>query len=346
MNGAVSDRHLPDEARLAQWISEQVVPFSGRLSVHKFGDGQSNPTYRIDAGDTSYVLRRKPLGQLLPSAHQVEREYRVMKALAGSGVPVPACHALCEDPEVIGSSFFLMEFVAGRHFADTLMPGIDPGVRRKLFEAMAETLAQLHALDPAVIGLADFGRPGNYFMRQIERWSKQYRASERVPIEAMHCLMEALPAHVPAAGETRLLHGDFRSDNMIFHATEPRIAALLDWELSTLGDPLGDLGYHLAIWRLPRSVYHYGIADADFAALGIPDEPAHLANYCRNAGHGKVRNWEFALVFNLFRLSAILQGIAARAAAGNASNARAASAGTKARAIAELAWRAWRDFSG
>lgn len=339
---AAADRHRPDEARLAQWIGEQVAPVHGRLSIAKFGDGQSNPTYRIDDGRASYVLRRKPLGPLLPSAHQVEREFRVMRALQGSGVPVPVCHALCEDPEVIGSTFFLMEFVAGRHFPDTLMPGVAATERRQLFEAMADTLGRLHAVDPAAVGLADFGRPGNYFSRQIERWSRQYRASEIEPIESMHHLMETLPGCIPAGEEMRLIHGDFRADNMIFDATKPRVAALLDWELSTLGDPLGDLGYHVAIWRLPRSVYHYGIADADFALLGIPDERAHLAAYHRLSGRPERAGWEFSIVFNLFRLAAILQGIAARAAAGIASNARAAQAGVRARAIADLAWAACR----
>jgi aminoglycoside phosphotransferase (APT) family kinase protein len=329
-----------DAARLADWMQVHVAGFSGSLQVEKFKGGQSNPTFLLTAGDRRYVLRRKPPGKLLPSAHAVDREYRVISALAGSAVPVPRTYALCEDDSVIGTMFFIMDCVDGRIFWDPSLPGMDPAARTALYDEMNRVIAALHSVDYAAVGLADYGRPGSYFARQIDRWSRQYRASETEKIEAMDSLMDWLPQNIPPGDETCIVHGDFRLDNTIFHPTEQRMLAVLDWELSTLGHPLADFAYHCMGWRLSPGQFR-GLVGYDLAALGIPSEADYVAAYCRRTGRDPIppRDWEFYLAFNMFRLAGILQGIMARALQGNASSADAIEAGRRARPLAEEAWR-------
>lgn len=341
----MTEPRLPDRARLAPWLRDNVAGCEGctaeTLAVEKFAGGQSNPTYRLTLGDgRRYVLRRKPDGALLPSAHAVDREYRVMAALAGSAVPVARMHALCTDDSVIGTMFYVMDYVQGRTFWDPRLPELAREERGAIYAEMNRVIAALHSLDPAALGLADFGRPGNYFERQIGRWSKQYRATETDRIEAMERLLDWLPAHVPATDETRLVHGDYRIDNMIFHPTEPRVLAVVDWELATLGHPLADFAYHAMVWRLSPTELR-GLAGEDLAALGIPDERAYVDAYLRHSGRAGFdpAEWEFAIAYNMFRVACIRQGVLKRALEGNASNERALEAGRKARDMAELAWR-------
>ncbi|MDE2121742.1 MAG: phosphotransferase, partial [Betaproteobacteria bacterium] len=286
-----------------------------------------------------YVLRRKPPGKLLPSAHAVDREYRVMSALAGSDVPVPRMRVLCTDESVIGTAFYVMDWVAGRIFWDPRLPGLAPAERSALFDEMNRVIAALHRVDPQAAGLGDYGKPGQYVARQIARWSQQYRASQTEPLPAMDRLMEWLPEHVPPGDEVAVVHGDFRMDNLIFHPTEPRVLAVLDWELSTLGHPLADFAYHCMAWRLGPGQFR-GMAGEDLAGLGIPSEADYVAAYCRRTGRAQVarEQWEFYLAFNMFRLSAILQGVLARALQGNAASAEALDAGARARPLAEAAW--------
>ncbi len=336
----VREAHRFDTARLAEFIRREVCGFSGPLQVAQFTRGQSNPTYLIQADQTRYVLRRKPPGTLLPSAHAVDREHRVITALAKSEVPVPETHALCEDESVIGTAFYLMAYVEGRILWDPALPGMQPPERRAIFEEMNRAIAALHRVDYPALGLADYGKPGNYFGRQIERWTKQYRAAETERIEAMDNLIAWLPAHLPAGDETSLAHGDYRIDNLIFHPTEPRILAVLDWELSTLGHPMADLAYHCMPWRFAPGRFR-GLAGLDLQALGIPDEADHVSAYCLRVGRDRVspEAWEYFMAFGMFRLVAILQGIAARAQQGNASNQDAIETGRQARPLAEQAWR-------
>ncbi len=334
-----TDPHSLDLKRLGDWLSSTIAPFKGDLTAHKFGDGQSNPTYRLDAGDQHYVLRRKPMGKLLPSAHAVEREFRVIDALKDSGVPVPRAIHLCEDQDVIGSTFYLMSYVAGRHFPDPALPGVSPQLRSALYDALNDTIARLHQVDYKAVGLEDYGRPGNFVARQIERFTRQYKATESAPIPEIEQMAEVLAKLIPEQTRTSISHGDFRVDNVIFHPTEPKVIAVLDWELSTLGNPLADFAYHMIIWRLKREEYRFGIAEQDFATSGLPDEASYRAAYCKRTGQAEIPHWDFYMAFNLFRLSVILQGIAARAAAGNASNANAATAGGRARALAQTGWK-------
>jgi len=337
--GAAS--HSLDLPRLAQWLRTHVEDFSGELTAKKFTGGQSNPTYLLALGDNRrYVLRRKPGGVLLPSAHAVEREFQVMRALADSAVPVARMRALCTDAEVIGTAFYVMDYVEGRTFWDTRLPELTRAERAAVYDAMNDTIASLHSVDFAARGLADFGRPGNYFARQIARWSRQYRATETERIEAMERLLAWLPEHIPAADETCLVHGDFRIDNLIFHPREPRVRAVIDWELSTLGHPLADLAYHVMMWRLSSGEFR-GLLDADLAALGIPTESDYVARYLRRTGRETIdaSEWEFAIAYNLFRVACIRQGVLKRALAGNASSEQALQAGQRARAMADIAWR-------
>ena len=334
----VRDAHRFDEAALARWLQANVEGFHGALSVEQFRGGQSNPTYRLSAGGKRYVLRRKPPGKLLPSAHAVDREYRIITALKDTEVPVARSYALCTDESVIGTAFYIMDYVEGRIFWDSTLPGMSPSERAAIYDEMNRVIAALHEVDYQAIGLGDYGKPGNYFTRQIDRWSRQYRASQTEKIEAMDRLMEWLPAHVPADDETAIVHGDFRIDNTIFHPTEPRILAVLDWELSTLGNPLGDFAYHVMIWRLHPDVYR-GLAGIDLAALGIPSEESYRAAYCRRTGRGDIPNWDFYMAYNMFRISAILQGIMGRVVEGNAANANALEHAGRARALAEAGWR-------
>jgi aminoglycoside phosphotransferase (APT) family kinase protein len=337
--GPVRGAHRFDEAPLAAWLSAHLDGFAGPLEVKQFQGGQSNPTYRLATPARSYVLRRKPPGRLLPSAHAVDREYRIITALRDTEVPVARTYALCLDDSVIGTAFYVMDYVAGRIFWDPILPGLAPAERTAIYDELNRVIAALHRVDYRALGLADFGRPGNYFLRQIDRWSKQYRASETEWIEAMDNLMAWLPAHVPPDDETAIVHGDYRLDNVIYHPTEPRILAVLDWELSTLGNPLGDFAYHMMQWRLGSAIYQRGLADADFAAVGIPDEAAYRALYCRRTGRATIPHWDFYMVYNMFRLAAILQGIMGRVVEGNAASAQAAEQGRRARHLAEAGWR-------
>jgi aminoglycoside phosphotransferase (APT) family kinase protein len=334
----VREAHRFDTAALDAYLAARVPGFVGPVSVSQFKGGQSNPTFLVSSGDgNKYVIRRKPPGHLLPSAHAVDREYRVLTALHGTGVPVPRTYALCEDPAVIGTPFFVMDFVEGRIFWEPDLPSLAPGERSAIYDGMNDALARLHGVDPVRVGLGDYGKPGNYFARQIARWSKQYVASETQPIESMHALMKWLPDHVPAVDEVAVVHGDFRLDNMVFHPTEARVIALLDWELSTLGHPMADLSYNAMQWRLPVATGR-GLAGMDLAALGIPSEEAYVAAYCRRTGRAPIAEWDFCLAYNMFRLAAILQGIAGRIAEGTAASAHAAQTAAMARPIADHAW--------
>lgn len=329
-----------DTGRLADYIHSNVEPFDAALTVRPIEGGQSNPTYIVDAGSRRYVLRCKPSGQLLPSAHAIDREFRVMRALAGTGVPVPRVRVLCEDAGVLGSDFYLMDFVEGRILGDQTLPGIAPVERKAMYVELNRVLAALHEVDWAACGLSGYGREGEYVRRQIERWTRQYRASETHRIEEMECLIAWLGERVPAQAGTSIVHGDYRLDNVIFHPTEPRIVAVLDWELSTLGDPLADLAYHCMTWRLALGT-HRTLAGEDLAALGIPDEDAYLALYCGHSGRDPAAvaaHWQFYLAFNMFRLAAIQQGVARRAIDGNAANSRAREVGARVAATATAGW--------
>jgi aminoglycoside phosphotransferase (APT) family kinase protein len=336
----VAEAHRFDVTALARYLRDHVDGVDAGLAVEQFKGGQSNPTYLLSAGGARYVLRKKPPGKLLPSAHAVEREYRVMKALAGTEVPVPAVRCLCKDPAVIGAAFYVMDFVPGRILWDPSLPGMAPEGRAAVFDEMNRVIAALHLVDPAKVGLSDYGKPGNYFARQIDRWTKQYRASETETIEAMDRLIEWLPRNIPEGDETSIVHGDYRLDNMIWSETEPRVVAVLDWELSTLGHPLADFSYHVSAWRLSPGEFR-GLAGFDLAALGIPTEEAYVAAYCRRTGRGPIppERFAFYLAYNMFRLAGILQGVMARALQGNAASAKALEAGRRARPLAEAAWR-------
>ena len=331
----MADLDLPDAA-LAAYLETALAGFSGPLTSTKFKGGQSNPTYRLDAASGVYVLRRKPPGQLLASAHAVDREFRVLTALHGSAVPVARPLHLCRDESVIGSMFYVMEFVDGRIFWDPALPELGTAERAAYYDAIVSTLAALHAVDVDAAGLADYGKPGNYFARQIARWSEQYRASQTRAIPDMDALMDKLAARCPADdGVVALVHGDFRIDNLMFDPVEPRVRAVVDWELSTLGHPLADLGYFCMALRLPRNPALPGLGGMDRAALGIPDEAALLARYSALSGRPIPADWPFVLAFSFFRLAAIAQGVAKRAQQGNASSAQATQAGQMTAMLAE-----------
>jgi aminoglycoside phosphotransferase (APT) family kinase protein len=316
-----------------------VEGFAGPVDVRQFAGGQSNPTFLVQSANHRYVLRRKPPGKLLPSAHAVEREYRVIVALADTDVPVARTYALCEDPSVIGTAFYVMDYVEGRLFWDAALPEVAHHQRRAIYEEMTRVIAALHTVDYAAVGLGDYGKPGRYIERQVARWTQQYRASETETIDAVERLIEWLPKHIPADEETGIVHGDFRLDNAIFHPHEPRILAVLDWELSTLGHPLVDLAYLCMRYHL-SAVEFRGLAGLDLAALQIPSESECVADYCRRRGRSPVapQEWTYYLAFNMFRLAGILQGVLARAVQGNASSATALEAGLRARPLAEQAW--------
>jgi aminoglycoside phosphotransferase (APT) family kinase protein len=315
-----------DEASLERYLSAHLEGFEGPLKAEKFAGGQSNPTYRITTGGGKrYALRRKPPGKLLKSAHQVDREYRVMKALRGSGVPVPEMHLLCEDDSVIGTAFFLMEYIEGRVFWDPALPELSTDHRTRLYDEMNRILAALATIDPGQVGLSDFGRPGSYYARQTKRWTDQYRASETSRIEDMETLIDWLAKNMPPDdGRVSVVHGDFRLDNMLFHPTEPRCLAVVDWELSTLGHPFSDIAYQCMQWRLPNEGNFRGLGGVDRAALGIPTEEEYVARYCERTGIASIPIWTFCLVFNFFRLAAIIQGVYKRGLDGNASNRESA----------------------
>ena len=330
----------PDPQRLAACLAQQLPGWGEPLTLERIGTGQSNPTYLMNAGGQRYVLRTKPgrSADLLPSAHQIEREYRVMAALASSGVPVPRVLHLCGDEDVVGRAFYVMEFVVGRVLVDPRMPGQSASERAAIFADMNRVLARLHGLDYAALGLGDFGKPGQYLARQIARWSRQYRASEGACIEDMERLIGWLPAHLPADEATCLVHGDFRLDNMAIHASEPRIVAVLDWELATLGSALADFAYHCLAWHFPVGTYR-GLAGVDVGSLGIPTEAEHVAAYCRHTGRSAIPDWDYYIAYNCFRMAAIVQGIARRAELGTAAGADAAEFGRGARTLASIGWQ-------
>jgi len=327
-----------DTDSLGRYLEQHIDGFSGPLTAEKFAGGQSNPTFKLSASGKSYVLRRKPPGELLKSAHAVDREFRVISALQDTDVPVPRTYVLCEDDSVIGSMFYVMEYMEGRILWDPVLPEArDNTERAAIYDAMNKTMAALHCVDVDAVGLSDYGRPGSYFERQLSRWSKQYRASETQNIPAMETLMSWLPANMPPDdGAVSLVHGDYRLDNMMFHPTEPRVIALLDWELSTLGHPLADLANQCMAWRLPREGGVKGMAGVDRKALGIPSDEEYVARYCERTGRDGIENWNFYIVFSLFRLAAILQGIVKRAQIGTASSTEADSRGEFVIPLAEM----------
>jgi aminoglycoside phosphotransferase (APT) family kinase protein len=328
----VEERHRIDEIRLEAWMAENVEGYVGPLTVLQFKGGQSNPTYRLNTPGRSYVMRRKPFGKLLPSAHAVDREFKVIAALGKQGFPVARAYALCMDDSVIGSAFYIMSMEDGRIFWDPALPQLAKEERRSIFTSKIETLATLHMYDPVAIGLGDFGKPGNYFARQVDRWTKQYRASETQTIPEMDRLIEWLPATVPAQERVSVVHGDYRIDNMVFHATEPRVQAVLDWELSTLGDPMADFTYLLMQWTMP------GLAGLDFAALNIPTMEEAAQIYCKATGRDSVPDLNWYYCYNLFRLTGILQGIAGRVRDGTASSAKAMESAKRTVPLAKAAW--------
>jgi aminoglycoside phosphotransferase (APT) family kinase protein len=336
----VAPQHAIDVERLGRWLADNVAPLDGPLEVAQFKGGQSNPTYLLASGSQRYVMRRKPPGKLLPSAHAVDREFRVIRALGGTDVPVARAHALCEDDSVIGTAFYVMQYVEGRVLWDPSLPGLEATDRARIFDEINRVIAALHCLVPDAVGLGDFGKSGDYIARQVARWSKQYQASETEKIEAMDNLIAWLPGNVPAGDETRIVHGDYRIDNVIFHPREPRILAVLDWELSTLGHPLADFAYHCMVWRIPPGTFR-GLGGLDLASLGIPGEREYVATYCRRTGREGIepRDWEYYMIYNMFRIAAIVQGVMARALQGNASSPQALETGRAARPLAELAWR-------
>jgi aminoglycoside phosphotransferase (APT) family kinase protein len=368
---AVGQKHAFDIAALTAWLEQHLEGFKGPLTVEMFKGGQSNPTYKLITPSKSYVMRAKPgpVAKLLPSAHAIEREFAVMRGLHGTDVPVAQMHCLCEDESVIGRAFYIMEFVAGRVLWDQALPGMTPAQRGEIYNEMNRVLAALHSVKFAERGLANYGKPGNYFERQIGRWSKQYQASTTTPspagppqggphplggpgearvggnIPEMDSLIEWLPAHIPASArdeaQVSIVHGDYRLDNMIFHPTEPRVLAVLDWELSTLGHPLADFSYHCIAWHIPPGAFR-GIGGLDHAALGIPSEAEYIRMYCERTGRHTPEalkaDWNFYMAYNLFRIAAILQGIAKRVEAGTAASAQAVSSAAGARPLAQMAW--------
>jgi aminoglycoside phosphotransferase (APT) family kinase protein len=345
----VAAQHAFDVGALEAYLRAHLPGFRGPLTVEQFKGGQSNPTFRLDTPSGSYVMRAKPgpASKLLPSAHAIDREYRVMRALEGSGVPVATMHLLCEDESVIGRAFYVMEFVEGRVLWDPALPEHSASERAAIFDEMNRVIAALHSVDVAAAGLSDYGKPGNYFERQIGRWTRQYQASVTGPNEAMDRLIEWLPSNVPpsARDDSRVsvVHGDYRLDNLIFHPREPRVLAVLDWELSTVGHPLADFSYHCMVWHIPPKLFR-GIDGLDFATLGIPDEASYIRRYAERTGRveaieGLMADWNFYLAYNLFRIAAILQGIAKRVEDGTASSAQARQAGAGARPLAELGWQ-------
>jgi len=333
-----------DVDRLAEYMTSHVEGFTGPLEVQQFRGGQSNPTYRLQSGSDCYVLRRKPPGKLLKSAHAVDREFRIISALYGADFPVPRPYVLCNDDAVIGTMFYVMECVEGRIFWDLDLPDSDPEERAAIYDNANATIAKLHGYDYESLGLGDFGKPGNYFERQISRWSGQYRASETATIPAMDQLIEWLPGNIPGDESASIVHGDFRLDNVIVHPEEPRIIAVLDWELSTIGHPLADFTYHLMTWQMPEvGIGSAGLLGKDLAALGIPGEDEYAQKYCERTGRTDgIADRNFYAAFNFFRLAAILQGIAGRVRDGTAASAHA---GQAERAVEPLAVRGWQYAS-
>ncbi|MEM9621264.1 MAG: phosphotransferase [Pseudomonadota bacterium] len=341
---AVRDAHKFDEQALADYLAAHVEGFVGPLNVKQFEGGQSNPTFQLITPARTYVMRKQPPGELLPSAHQVDREYRVMQALWDTEVPVPRMYCLCEDTAIIGTKFYVMEMVEGRLFTETQLPHLNPAERRAIYLDLARVMGLLHRVDPAAVGLAEFGRPGNYYERQIGRWSKQYVASKTEQIDAMDKLIEWLPSNIPEAAGTVIVHGDYRLGNVLIHPTEPRIVAVLDWELSTLGDGLADLGYLCQEYH-GESYEDEGLASVDFATSGIPTEEEFVAHYCEHAQRPPIDNWPFYLIYNMFRSAGIIQGVYKRGLDGNASSAKALEYKDHCRSRSERAWSLVEKFN-
>ena len=326
-----------DLTRLDPWLRSYIPPFDGPLIAEKFVGGQSNPTFKLTAGENQYVLRRKPPGELLASAHAVDREYKVISALYDTDVPVPQAIVLCEDETIIGSIFYVMQFLHGRIFWDPTLPEVDDQQRRAIFDEMNRVLAVMHLVDIDAVGLSDYGKPGNYFERQVSRWGRQYRASETDHIPAMEKLMAWLPENMPVDdGRVALVHGDYRLDNVMFHPTEPRIIAVLDWELSTLGNPIADIAYQVMAWQFPRDGGIAGLAGVDRASLNIPDDASYVAQYCARTNRDSIPHWNFYMAFCFFRIAGILQGVKKRGLQGNASSAEAATRGDQVAPLAAL----------
>jgi len=345
---AVSEKQAFDVVALSAWLDKNLPGFCGPLTVESFKGGQSNPTYKLNTPTQSYVMRAKPgpVAKLLPSAHAIEREFAVMSGLQGTDVPVPRMYCLCEDETIIGRAFYVMEFMPGRILWDQTLPGMSTQERGAIYNEMNRVIAALHTVKFAERGLAAYGKPGNYFERQIGRWSKQYVASITQPIPEMDQLMDWLPQHIPAMARAEhmvsIVHGDYRLDNLMFHPTEPRIVAVLDWELSTLGHPLADFSYHCMAWHIPPGAFR-GIGGLDVVSLGIPTEDQYIRLYCERTGlttpDALKADWNFYLAYNLFRIAAILQGIAKRAQMGTAASAQAVSSGAGAKPLAQMAWQ-------
>jgi aminoglycoside phosphotransferase (APT) family kinase protein len=337
----ISERQKFNADALQKYIQQHVEGFSGNLSVEQFKGGQSNPTFKLTTDTQRYVLRTKPglSTELLPSAHAIDREFRVMDALNKAGFPTAKQYALCMDESVIGRAFYIMDFVEGRVLWDQSLPGMTSAQRTGIYDEMNRVIAQLHTIDYEAIGLSGYGKPGNYFARQIDRWSKQYKTSETEKIDAMDKLIEWLPNNIPPGEDSSIVHGDFRMDNMIFHPTEPRVLALLDWELSTIGHPLADFSYHCMSWHITPGDFR-GIGGLDLKALGIPDEKSYIAKYCERTGKTiRSEDFNFYLAYNMFRMAGILQGIMKRYVDGTAASEQALKNGKAARPMAEMGWR-------
>ncbi len=344
----VSGQHVFDVPTLQAWLTQHLPGFAGPLTVEMFKGGQSNPTYKLLTPAKHYVMRAKPgpVAKLLPSAHAIEREFTVMKGLAGTDVPVPHMHVLCEDESVIGRAFYVMECMEGRVLWDQSLPGMNTAQRGEIYDEMNRVIAALHSVNVEAQGLSSYGKPGNYIERQISRWSKQYVASVTQQIPEMDKLMAWLPEHIPASakdsGLVSVVHGDYRLDNLMFHANEPRVIAVLDWELSTIGHPLADFSYHCMAWHIAPGSFR-GIGGLDHKALGIPDEAEYIRRYCERTGfttpEALAKDWNFYLAYNMFRIAAILQGIAKRVEDGTASSDQARTSGAGAKPMAELAWQ-------
>lgn len=337
----VRDAHRFDAERLDEYLRSHVDGYRGPLTVQQFKGGQSNPTYLLETPGANYVMRRKPPGKLLKSAHAVDREFRVISALYAADFPVPRPFLLCNDDEIVGTMFYIMEYMRGRIFWDLDLPDCDPEERRAIYDHVNATIARLHCFDYRRIGLEDYGRPGNYFARQISRWSRQYVASEIDKVPAMDRLMVWLPEHIPDDDTSSVVHGDYRLDNLVIHPSEPRVIAVLDWELSTIGHPLGDFTYHLMAWQMPEiGIGSTGLADKDLETLGIPSEEEYVATYCERTGRSDdIADRDFYAAYNFFRIAAILQGIAGRMRDGTAASAHADRAAKAVPPLAELGWK-------
>lgn len=334
---SIDNNTATEQEKLERYLQQHLDGFRGPLTLRKFADGESNPTFLLETPARNYVLRRKPPGELLASAHAVDREYRLLSALRNSGYPLATPYLLCEDETVIGSMFYIMSHEPGDIYWDPALPDIEPSQRPAYYHALIDSLAELHTIDYEEAGLTDFGRPGNYYARQLDRWRKQYKASATDDIAAMDALMDWLEQALPADdGQTTLIHGDYRLDNIIFHAGEPRIRAVLDWELATLGHPFADLAYYCMALRLPRQGEMRGLQGEDLQALNIPDEKTLVARYCAKRGIDDIQHWPFYLAFSFLRLAAILQGVYKRGLDGNASSARAQRMGELVRPLAEM----------